>query len=126
VAHHHRDPQQILVTCTEEFVTTETLKDNDEELIAADTFANNGERFDAATALAATKSHVNVELAETNKSEIKTKIVGPIKTGQTAVYKIVVNTWTCNIEYESPSQFKKFKENYIEVFASTQVEEEES
>ena len=50
--------------------------------------------------------------------------MGPIKTGQTGVYKIVVNTWTRNIEYESPSQFKKIEETNIEVFASTQVEEE--
>ena len=71
---------------------------------------------------------MNVELAEKNKSEIKTtegtKVVGPIKTRQTAVSRIVVNTWTCNIEYESPSQFKKIEETNIEVFASTQVEEE--
>jgi hypothetical protein len=67
-------------------------------------------------------------LQRQNISKIKTtegtKVVGPIKTGQTAVYKIVVNMWTCNIEYESPSQFKQIKETYIEVFASTQVEEE--
>jgi hypothetical protein len=75
------------------------------------TFATNGEKFDATTSLAATKSHVNVELAEKNKSEIKTtegtKVVGPIKTEQTAVSKIVVNTWACNIEYESPSKLKR-------------------
>jgi hypothetical protein len=66
-------------------------------------------------------------LLRRNKSEIKTtegtKVVGPIKTRQTAVSKIVVNTWTCNIEYESPSKFKKIEETTNEVFASTQVEE---
>jgi hypothetical protein len=45
VAHHHRDPKQILVTCTEEFVTTDTLTDNDEEFITVDTFATNGEKL---------------------------------------------------------------------------------
>jgi hypothetical protein len=63
-AHHHRDPKQILVTYTEEFVTTDTLTDNDEELNAADIFATNGEKVDAATVPAATKSHVNAGLAE--------------------------------------------------------------
>ena len=62
-----------------------------------------------------------------NKSEIKTtegtKVVGPVKTRQNDVSRIVVNTWTCNIEYESLSQFKKIKETYIEVAASTQVGE---
>jgi hypothetical protein len=73
---------------------------------------------------------VNVELGETNKSKIKTtegtKAVGPIRTWQTAVSRIVVNTWTYNIEYESPSQFKKIEETNSEVFASTQVDEEQS
>ena len=128
VAHHHRDPKQILVTCTEEFVTTDTLTDNDEEFITVDTFATNGEKFDATTALADTKSHVNVELAAINKSKIQTtegtKAVWPVRTEQTAVPMIVVNTWTCNIEYKSPSQFKKIEETKSEVFASTQVEEE--
>ena len=55
MAHHHRVPKQILVTCTEEFVTTDTLTDNDEEFITVVTFATNGEKFDATTALAATK-----------------------------------------------------------------------
>jgi hypothetical protein len=35
-----------------------------------------------------------------------------------------VNTWTCYTKYESPSKFEKFEETTIEVFASTQVEEE--
>jgi hypothetical protein len=43
MTHHHRDPKQILVTCTEEFVTTDTLTDDDEELTVADIFATNGE-----------------------------------------------------------------------------------
>jgi hypothetical protein len=64
VAHHHQVPKQILVTCTEELVTTDTLTDNDKELTAADIFATNGEKFGAATVLAATKSDVNVDLAE--------------------------------------------------------------
>jgi hypothetical protein len=71
---------------------------------------------------------VNVELAEKNKSEIKTtegtKVVGPVKTRRNAVSKTAVNTWTCNIEYENPSKSKKIEETTIEVFASTQVEEE--
>jgi hypothetical protein len=121
VAHHHRDPKQILVT-------TDTLTDDDEELTATDTFATNGEKFDAATALADTKSHVNVELAAINKSKIQTtegtKAVWPVRTEQTAVSMIVVNTWTCNIEYKSPSQCKKIEATKSEVFASTQVEEE--
>ena len=130
VVHHHQDPKQILVTYTEEFVATDTRTDNDEELTAVNTFATNGKKFDATTALADTKSHVNVELTETNKSKIKTtegtKAVGPIRTWQTAVSRIVVNTWTYNIEYKSPSQFKKIEETNSEVFASTQVEEEQS
>jgi hypothetical protein len=69
VTHHHQDPKQILVTCTEEFVTTDTLTDDNEELTVADIFATNGEKSDAAIALAATKSDVNVELAE--KDHIK-------------------------------------------------------
>jgi hypothetical protein len=52
--------------------------------------------------------------------------VGSVRTEQTAVSRIVVNTWTCDIEYESPSQFKKIEETNSEVFASTQVEEEQS
>ena len=43
MTYHHRDPKQILVTCTEEFVTTDTLTDDDEELTVADIFATNGE-----------------------------------------------------------------------------------
>jgi hypothetical protein len=128
VTHHHQDPEQILVTCTEEFVTTDTLTDNDEEFITIDTFATNGEKLDATTTLADTKSHVNVELAAINKSKIKTtegtKAVWPIRTGQTAVSMIAVNTWTCDYEYKSPSQFRKIEETKNEVFASTQVEEE--
>jgi hypothetical protein len=69
VAHHYRYPNQILVTCTEEFVTTDTLVDNDEEFINVNTFATNGEKSDAAIALAATKSDVNVELAEKDHIE---------------------------------------------------------
>jgi hypothetical protein len=114
VAHHHRVPKQILVTCTEEFVTTDTLTDNDEEFITVNTFATNGEKFDATTALADSKSHVNVELAATKKSKILTtegtKAVWPVRTGQTAVSMIVANTWTCNYEYKSPSQLKKIEE----------------
>jgi hypothetical protein len=50
--------------------------------------------------------------------------VEAVKTRQSAVSKIVVNTWTCYIKYESPSKFEKIEETTIEVFASTQVEEE--
>jgi hypothetical protein len=125
---HHQDPKQILVTYTEEFVAIDTLTDNDEELTAVNTFATNGKKFDATTALANTKSHVNVELAAINKSKIQTtegaKAVWPVRTEQTAVSMTVVNTWTCNIEYKSPSRFKKIEETKSEVFASTQVEEE--
>ena len=69
VAHYHRDPKQILVTCTEEFVTTDTLTYNDEELTVANILATNGKKSDAAIALAATKSDVNVELAEKDHIE---------------------------------------------------------
>ena len=115
VAHHYRDPNQILVTCTEEFVNTDTLVDNNEEFINVNTFATNGEKFDATTALADSKSHVNVELAARNKPEIKTteetKAVWPVRTRQTAVSMIVVNTWTCDYKYKSSNQFKKIEEN---------------
>ena len=50
--------------------------------------------------------------------------MGAVKTRQSAVSKIAVNTWTCYIKYESPSKFEKIEETTIEVFASTQVEEE--
>ena len=72
VTHHYRDPNQILVTCTEEFVATDTLTENDEELITVNTFATKGEKFDATNALADSESHVNVELAATKESKILT------------------------------------------------------
>ena len=50
----------------------------------------------------------------------------PVRTRQTTVSMIVANTLTCNYEYKSPSQFKKIEETNSEVFASTQVKEEQS
>ena len=71
-----------------------------------------------------------MELAAIDKSKIQTtegtKAVWPVRTRQTAVSMIVVNTWTCDYEYKSSSQFKKIEETKSEVFASTQVEEEQS
>jgi hypothetical protein len=36
--------------------------------------------------------------------------MGPVSTRQNTVSKTAVNTWTCNIEYENPSKFKKIEE----------------
>ena len=65
-------PAKFRVTCTEEFVATDTLTENDEEFITINTFATKGEKFAATTALADSESHVNVELAATKRSKILT------------------------------------------------------
>jgi hypothetical protein len=89
-----------LANSDEELAAVATFAAHDKELVTADTLANNDEELDATIALAATKTHVNVELAE------KYQIVKKVKTVQKAKSKFDINTWV-NILKNNCAKSKK-------------------
>jgi hypothetical protein len=89
----------------------------DEQLAADATLATHDEEFAAATALAATKNYVNVELAE------KKQIVKDVKTAQNAKSKSAANTWSNILEIIKNNRAKS-KETAAEVYmVGAEVEE---